>query len=73
MLRKLLNRSRRGKPYTGVVVYSSDPLLVPWPGHYGVKDNGEIDKHCLLEFVEVENVNYGKPGREDFVQHWRRA
>ena len=49
MFRKLLNRYRRGRPYEGVVVYSEDPLLVDWPGHYGTLADGSIDKHCRLE------------------------
>lgn len=65
MFRKLLNRYRRGREYVGVVAYSDDPLLVPWPGHYIVNENGEIDKHGRLEFEGFDRV--------DGVQRWKRA
>lgn len=30
------------------MIYSEDPLLVDWPGHYGTLADGSIDKHCRL-------------------------
>lgn len=37
-----VRRSRAGEVYEGVVLRSSDPLLVPWPGTYGVNELGDL-------------------------------
>ena len=52
MFRKLLNRTRRGRSYEGVVVYAGHPQVPGLlPGHYGVKgkDGNDVDPHCRLE------------------------
>lgn len=56
-----LRRSRAGEVYEGIVVRSSDPLLVPWPGAYGVNAAGELDPTCpvmhdrdLCKWVRVD-------------------
>jgi hypothetical protein len=41
------SRSKAGQAYDGVVVYSFEaPEKVPFQGHYGVNEKGEIDPKC---------------------------
>jgi len=49
-LMDLFRPSRKGEVYDGEVRRCTDPLLVRWPGHYGLKADGSIDKKLRVEY-----------------------
>jgi hypothetical protein len=67
VIRKLLDRYRRGRLYEGVVVYTGDPMIPGvLPGHYGTKKDGSPDLKCRLKFIEA-------PDGSQIGSRWERA
>ena len=51
----LFSKSRAGEVYDGEVRRCTDPLIVRWPGCYGLKADGSIDRKLRVEFdVETD-------------------